>query len=157
MGRASPLCAGLCVARRSPFDHGSGEAKGPRWPRQLQASRVSEPSIPRWSLHSCENRKAAPSTNTGGAGGEMANLWLINNNPPRSPSLSLSLSHLFLDWSCVSFQCYFIFGVLLWKQMLPAQQRQLYFCFCCVCVYFPVRCGTLDGLDSPLCWTADCC
>lgn len=47
---------------------GQGRPGGPQWPRRLQASRVSELSIPRWSLHSCENRKAAPSTNTGGTG-----------------------------------------------------------------------------------------
>lgn len=63
----------------SVFDYGSGEATGPRWPRRPQASQVSELSIPRWLLHSCENRKAAPTTNTRGTGGKTANLWLINN------------------------------------------------------------------------------
>lgn len=63
----------------SVFDYGSGEATGSRWPRQPQASRVSELSIPPWLLHSCENRKAAPTTNTRGIGGKTANLWLINN------------------------------------------------------------------------------
>lgn len=63
----------------SVFDYGSAEATGPRWPRRPQASQVSAPRIPRWLLHSCENRKAAPTTNTQGAGGKTANLWLINN------------------------------------------------------------------------------
>ena len=82
--RCVTLCIGLCAGAYvsvyvAVFDYGSGEATGPRWPRQPQASRVSEPSIPPWLLHSCENRKAAPTTNTQGTGGKTANLWLINN------------------------------------------------------------------------------
>lgn len=84
----------LCVARHwcvsvsqsiPVFDYGSWEATGPRWPRWPQASQVSEASIPRWLLHSCENRKAAPTTNTPGTGGKTANLWLINNRSFHSP------------------------------------------------------------------------
>lgn len=74
------LCTGVYVSVYiSVFDYGSGEATGPRWPRQPQASQVSVLSIPRWLLHSCENRKAAPTTNSRGTGGKTANLWLINN------------------------------------------------------------------------------
>lgn len=88
----------LCVARHwcvsvsqsiPVFDYGSWEATGPRWPRRPQASQVSEASIPRWLLHSCENRKAAPTTNTPGAGGKTANLWLINNRSFHSPQQDL--------------------------------------------------------------------
>lgn len=51
------------------FDYRSQEATGPWWPRRPRASPVSEASIPRWLLHSCENRRAAPTTNTPGTGG----------------------------------------------------------------------------------------
>lgn len=88
------LCVALhwcvSVSQSIPvFDYGSWEATGPRWPRRPQASQVSEASIPRWLLHSCENRKAAPTTNTPGAGGKTANLWLINNRSFRSPQQDL--------------------------------------------------------------------
>lgn len=51
-------------------DYGSQEATGPWWPEQPQASQVSELSIPLQLLHSCENRKAALTTNTLGTGGK---------------------------------------------------------------------------------------
>lgn len=75
------LCAGvyafLCTLQCLIMGQGRPQAHG--GPTQPQASQVSEPSIPPWLLHSCENRKAAQTTNTQGTGGKTANLWLIDN------------------------------------------------------------------------------
>lgn len=137
------LCAGVYVSVYiSVFDYGSGEATGPRWPRRPQASQVSELSIPRWLLHSCENRKAALTTNTRGTGGKTANLW-ANQQQEFSLSLSAgfvpSLFSFFPNWrlngksvpvpAFPPLFSFYSFGVVFWEHMLPAKKWQL-----CLCV-----------------------
>lgn len=103
---AEPFYGFACVCVfASVFDYRSGEATGPWWPRQPQASQVSEPSIPLRLLHSCENRRAAWTTNTRGTGGKTANLrWLINN----STFLLLPRFHMFFMITFSLFQCLFL-------------------------------------------------
>lgn len=83
----------------------------------------------------------------------MGNLWIINNKiaRPCSPSLSLSpLSGLELR----------LLPVLLhfWCLVVEADAVSVAFVFI---FQFGLSdscgCGTLDGLDSLWCWTADCC
>lgn len=111
---------------------------------QLQASQVSELSIPGCSLHSCENRKAAPSTNTGGAGRD-GNLWLITNKIPLSLSFfsviqlpSFRPLPVFLHYlCCFGSRCY-----------LSSSSSSL---FLCVCLCLFSSCGS----DSCGCGTRD--
>lgn len=147
----------MCVACLSLFDYGSEECRGPQWPRQLQASQVSELSIPRWSLHSCENRKAAPSTNSGGAGGE-------TGEPAANQQQHLSLSvpsffSLFQlsEGQAVSFFFVFCFG----SRCYLHNSGSLLFC-AFFCVDFPVLGLVPVGAEpwthcTRLCLTADCC
>lgn len=140
--RPSLLCT--CV-RLSAFDYGSGETRGPQWPSRLQASQVSELSIPRWSLHSCENRKAAPSTNTGGTGETREP---AANQQQGNLSLYVTLLYGFRRAGDVS-PLHF-FEALFWRQMLPAQQRLLPFPPVFICRFWTSEscgCGTLCRLD----------
>lgn len=145
------LCVALhwcvSVSQSIPvFDYGSWEATGPRWPRRPQASQVSEASIPRWLLHSCENRKAAPTTNTPGAGGKTANLWLINNRSFHSPQQDLFPNYFF-------FQNCWLKGNkarLLSSAFPPSPPRPVFF-LVCWCNVSKSTCFLLCSGGGPVC------